>query len=118
MPNSVLLAIAIICLSLPVSTCAQQPAVADNRGREFAQTLCADCHVVTPDQTQRPIHVQEIPSFMAIANRKGITAESLREFVRTTHSTMKVPGNMPTLEVTDYQLDQIVDYILSLRRKR
>ena len=55
---------------------------------------------------------------MAIANRKGITAESLREFVRTTHSTMKEPGNMPTLEVTDYQLDQIVDYILSLRRKR
>jgi cytochrome c1 len=117
MPNLASVVIAIICLSLPVSTRAQQPSAANDQGREFALTLCSDCHVVTPGQTQRPIHVQGIPSFMAIANTKGITAESLRKFMRTTHSTIKEPGNMPTLEVTDYQLDQIVDYILSLRRK-
>lgn len=64
------------------------------------------------------MQAQQIPSFAAIANRPGTTAETLRKFVRTTHSTMAEPGNMPLMGATDYQLDQIVRYILSLRTTR
>ncbi len=97
---------------------AEAPVAPGSRGREFALNLCADCHVVASDQPQRPVHTQQIPSFAAIANRQGTTAESLWRFVKTTHSTMAEPGNMPIMGVTDYQLDEIIRYILSLRKKR
>ncbi len=105
-------------VSMVAGAAAQPGVVGENRGREFALTLCADCHLVASDQPRRPMHAQQIPSFAVIANRPGTTSESLHKFVRGTHSSMTQPGNMPVMNATDYQLDQIVNYILSLRRNR
>jgi hypothetical protein len=106
-----------LCVSTFAAAYAQQTIVNDERGREFALELCADCHVVASDQHNRPVHVQQIPSFAAIANRRGTTSQSLHVFIRTTHSSITQPGNMPILEVPDYEIDEIIDYILSLRKK-
>jgi len=106
--------------SVPIGAYAQQ--MSDNtsaaKGREFAVEFCAPCHVVTPQQRAPTIYRGGTPSFADIANRPTTTAASVRTFVRTTHPTITRPLDMPKLEVTDYQLDEIVRYIMSLRKKR
>ncbi len=85
-------------------------------GRAFAVEFCTACHVVAPNQRERPIYRGPTPSFVQIANKPATTADSLRSFVRTTHPTIVRPLGMPAVEVSDYQLDEIIRYILSLRR--
>jgi len=101
-------------------TQAQQPPAegGTSAGRAFALEFCTACHVVAPNQPHPPIYRGPTPSFVSIANRPTTTADSLRKFIRTTHPTTTKPLDMPEVEVTDYQLDQIIGYILSLRRKR
>ena len=55
---------------------------------------------------------------MREANKTTTAAESLRQFIRTTHPTIFRPLALPQVEVTDYQLDEIIRYILSLRARR
>ena len=57
------------------------------------------------------------PSFVSIANRRGVTAESVGNFLRTTHSTTTPPFKMPNPKMADYQIDAIVSYLLSLKRQ-
>jgi len=99
---------------------AQKPAAEGDTsaGRAFALEFCTACHVVAADQPYPPIYKGPSPSFVAIANRTTVTADGLRRFIRTTHPTIVKPLDMPSVEVTDYQLDQIIGYILSLRRAR
>jgi hypothetical protein len=85
-------------------------------GHDFAIEFCAACHVVASDQRQRPIYRGPSPSFIQIANKPAVTADSLRRFIRTTHPTLVKPLDMPASDVSDYQLDEIIRYILSLRR--
>jgi hypothetical protein len=85
-------------------------------GRDFAIEFCTACHVVAPDQPEGPIYRGPTPSFVQIANKPGTTAESLRHFVRATHPTVVKPLDMPAVEVSDYQLSEIIGYILSLRK--
>ncbi len=85
-------------------------------GHDFAIEFCSACHVVASDQPKRPIYRGPTPSFVQIANKPATTADSLRHFVRTTHPTVVKPLDMPATDVSDYQLDEITRYILSLRR--
>jgi len=99
---------------------AQKPAAEGNTsaGQTFALEFCTACHVVAADQPYPPIYQGSSPPFVSIANRSTTTADALRKFIRTTHPTIVKPLDMPSVEVSDYQLDQIIGYILSLRRKR
>ena len=99
---------------------AQKPAAegSTGEGRAFALEFCTACHVVAANQPYPPIYKGPSPSFISIANRPTTTVDGLRRFIRTTHPTITKPLNMPSVEVTDYQLDQIIGYILSLRGKR
>ena len=108
----------LLCASMSASVHAQQSAAESGirAGHEFALELCSACHVVASDQRKPPIYKGTTPSFAAIANQPGTTAASLHRFVRTTHPTLTRPLDMPAVQVTDYQLDEIVAYILSLRR--
>lgn len=103
--------------SVPVVSFAQQSQNDTSTGRDFSVEFCAACHVVTSTQRAPTIYHGATPSFAQIANKPTSTAASLRQFVRTTHATITRPLDMPELEVTDYQLDEIIRYILSLRRK-
>jgi len=93
-------------LAGPVEALAQP----DNRhslGRQVAIELCSSCHRVTAGQS-RPR--QNAASFFAIANLPSTTALSLKVFLRSNHK------GMPDLIVSEPDSDNLIDYILSLKR--
>ena len=77
-------------------------------GRSLAVTVCAVCHAVgtvAPDAAaDRP------PSFQSLADDPAMTALALRVFLRTPHR------NMPNLILTEAESDDVIAYILALRR--
>ena len=94
-------------LAVPVEALAQP----DNRhslGRQVAIELCSSCHRVTEGQ---PRAGQNIASFFAIANLPSTTALSLKVFLRSNHK------GMPNLIVSESDSNNLIDYILSLKRQ-
>ena len=91
---------------------------APSQGHAFALLVCAACHVVASDQEAPPILRIAGPSFDAIANKPDTTAESLRAFISTTHAKIATATNMPNPQLADYQMSEVITYILSLRRKQ
>jgi mono/diheme cytochrome c family protein len=84
------------------------------KGHQLAATICAICHVAAADQPYPPIMKPPAPSFASIAQR--MDAESLTKFITTTHRGLDTPKGMPNPELMDYQVKQVVVYILSLRK--
>jgi mono/diheme cytochrome c family protein len=77
------------------------------RGRALAQQWCAKCHSIAPG-TQSP--EPGIPSFMRMAADPENTAEALRQFITLPHF------EMPPQTLTRAEIDDVIAYILSLRR--
>ena len=90
-------------------------------GKSLALLVCSYCHVVSPEQVVLPklASIQRTPSFEEIANNPKTTARSLRSFITTTHWDEKtLPMTMPNPLLMDEQRDDVVRYILSLRKHR
>jgi mono/diheme cytochrome c family protein len=79
-------------------------------GRRLATVWCSGCHQIDP-QTQI-LASDAIPSFQAIAAMPSTTSMSVRAFLRTSHEVM------PDFKLTDMQIDDVGNYILSLRARR
>jgi mono/diheme cytochrome c family protein len=77
-------------------------------GKDLAQKLCTNCHLVGSAQQQHPANV-DVPSFHEIANREGQTAGVI------TASIMLPKHPMPTIPLTKTELADLAAYILSLR---
>jgi mono/diheme cytochrome c family protein len=88
---------------------------AASQGHRFALLVCAACHVVATDQEVPPILRTPGPSFDAIANKPGTTGDSLRVFLSTTHAKIAASTSMPNPQLADYQMAEVISYILSLR---
>jgi cytochrome c len=76
-------------------------------GHRLADAWCKDCHAIeatTTGATSGP------PAFTAIAEQPSSTELSLKVFLRTSHRSM------PNLVITPSQADDLVNYILSLKR--
>jgi len=86
------------------------------KGHLLAATICAICHVAAPDQTYPPTIKPPAPSFVSIAQRKDTNADTLRVFMTKTHRGLDAPKGMPDPMLMDYQVEEIVAYILSLRK--
>lgn len=100
---------ALLALALFAAPVAAEEMVGDpEAGAGLALDICGDCHEVggAPDvlSTDKP------RSFVVIANDPKYTATSLRVFLQTPHV------EMPDLILTPTQTDDIVAYILSLKR--
>jgi len=78
------------------------------QGHEFAKTLCAICHGVEPGATSSPR--PPAPTFERIAAEPGMTATALYVVLQTPHQTM------PDLVLTQTEKDDVIAYILSLKR--
>lgn len=89
-----------------------------SQGHAFALLVCAACHVVASDQEAPPILRIPGPSFDVIANNSDTTAESLHAFLSTTHAKIATATNMPNPQLADYQMSEVITYILSLRRQQ
>ena len=80
------------------------------RGVAYARKVCAECHAVVPSQLASPN--PDAPSFTSVANTPGMTATALYVWLHTSHPTM------PNFIIEPDTADDLVAYILSLRRKR
>ncbi len=78
------------------------------RGQELARAWCSECHQVEPDRLIGPY--SDVPSFTAVARQTSSTESAIRAFLATPHP------NMPNLMLTPAETNEVVDYILSLRR--
>ena len=87
------------------------PAVAESgnaaRGRALAEQFCAKCHAIAPGRTGPE---PAVPSFMRMAADPEQTRASLRQFIKLPHYEME-PQTMTSAEI-----DDVIAYILSLRR--
>jgi mono/diheme cytochrome c family protein len=84
-------------------------------GHRLAATVCATCHLPAPDQPEMPFLKPPAPSFESIAQREDITADSLEHFISTTHRGLDNPNGMPSRDLPEYRVKQVVAYTLSLR---
>jgi cytochrome c len=75
-------------------------------GKELAEKWCAECHSTRPGRLSPN---SAAPTFPELAAEPSITAYSLRAFLRSPHESM------PQITFTPDQMDDIVDYILSLK---
>ena len=87
------------------------PAAAQDavRGEEIAKRWCAGCHVVERSPAQAPAN--GLPTFPALANASGQSAEHLRASMNPQHS------RMPDLALGKQQQDDLIAYIFSLRTR-
>jgi len=85
-------------------------------GHKLAILVCANCHVVATDQPGKPILRPPAAPFQAIAQRKSVDAAWLENFLKTTHRGLDEPNGMPNPQLLDFQVKQVTDYLLSLRK--
>lgn len=84
-------------------------------GHDFALKVCANCHVVAKDQVSVPILTPPAPSFTAIVARPEATEASLRSFLSNPHGKLRQNSKMPSFWLADFQINQLVAYLLSLK---
>ena len=97
---------AMLMTGLPVIGTAQE--IGDpERGRDFAATMCADCHSVGEDDTPSPN--QDAPSFKSVAEMPSTTRTALVVWFQSSHPTM------PNLVLNQDEKDDVIAYILSLK---
>ncbi len=106
-----------LLLSTACTSVAQAAAPIDPvaAGRSFAQRVCGACHVVTPQSSEVPVLSPPAPSFTALAQRPLLTEQALREFLASNHGTMGPHEAMPNPRLVDYQIDEIVAFMMSLK---
>lgn len=114
------IALALSACAFPAAAAAKRPSTAAvAAGREVAINVCSACHVVAEKQPFEPLLTQKTPSFQEIADDPKSTAQSLRRFISTTHWDEKtIPMTMPRQMLAGSETDDVVSYILSLKRVR
>jgi mono/diheme cytochrome c family protein len=86
-------------------------------GHTIAVTTCISCHVVSPNQSVKPVLGSGIPSFAEIASRPDSTIESLTAAMKVArwHDPGMAPTLLPMSHISDEGRAQVAAYILSLR---
>jgi mono/diheme cytochrome c family protein len=79
-------------------------------GFVFAQAVCAECHAVRESERASP--KAQAPSFTTVANTPGMNAMALEVWFQTPHPTM------PNLKFSNEDSDNVIAYILRLRKHR
>lgn len=92
----------------PVS--APDPVLANPEDHALAQAACGSCHSVEPYGLSPNADAPEWP---AIANTRGLTRESLTDWLIDAHN---YPADMDFYLEED-EVEQLVDYMLTLRRE-
>lgn len=88
--------------------CAQSSQGNPESGRVYAMNLCTGCHSVELETAGTG---RFAPDFTAVAKQRSTTAGSLKAFLRSDHE------RMPNFNLKPTEIDDVVAYILSLRRR-
>ena len=98
----------VVCMSLGIVLATLQPTQAGNAqsGRVLAKAWCAECHRV-----ELGTFGVFAADFAEVANLPSTTALSLKVFLQTSHK------EMPNFSLKPAEADDIIAYILSLKRE-
>ena len=77
-------------------------------GHALAEKLCSNCHIVGAEAASATVKA-DVPSFKAIANKPGQTAELIAGRIVIPHPPM------PQINVTRLEIGDLAAYIMSLR---
>ena len=80
-----------------------------SKGFTYAREVCAECHAIGRGEKSSPD--PKAPSFEDIANSSGVTGISLAAMLHAVHE------NMPGFAMALDERDNIIAYILSLKRE-
>lgn len=86
------------------------------KGHDLAAIACSNCQQVAVNQRSAPALAPPAPSFDAIAQRPDINEDALEHFITTTRRSVDHPTGMPNPYLLEYQVREVVTYILSLRK--
>jgi mono/diheme cytochrome c family protein len=75
-------------------------------GQNLAEKWCVECHGIRADRLSPNLAA---PTFPELAAEPSITGYSLRALLRSPHETM------PHITFTSDQMDDIIEYIMSLK---
>ena len=78
-------------------------------GQVYAERVCAECHAVGPERAGSP-HTRA-PSFVDVANTRGMTSMALRVWLLSPHPSM------PQLILAEDDADNVIAYILTLKKR-
>ena len=78
-------------------------------GRMLADSACAQCHNVRRNGDSSPL--PDAPAFQSIADIPATTQLSIRVFLQSSHRLM------PDLHLTAQERDDVISYLLSLKKK-
>jgi cytochrome c len=98
---------ALLFVRLHNASAATLPPDSASPGHRLADAWCKQCHAIEPGTSGT---ANTAPDFPAIANQPSTTALSLKVFLKTSHRSM------PNLMIAPDQADDLVDYIISLKR--
>src|SRR6476619_1670421 len=98
----------VLIASLALSTAVFAQSGERAAGRRIATELCGDCHEVRPPF---PAFYRYPPTFEEIAKRPSTTRLALKVFLQSNHTIM------PNFIVSKSDADDIIAYILSLKRQ-
>jgi mono/diheme cytochrome c family protein len=93
---------AVFVTALVVTGASADPIASQN----LAEKWCVDCHGIRTDRLSPNL---DAPTFPELAAEPSITEYSLRALLRSPHETM------PHITFTPDQMDDIIDYIMSLK---
>jgi mono/diheme cytochrome c family protein len=79
------------------------------RGKTVATAICAECHAIEPGAAASPN--PKATRFEQVANTSGITAIALTAWLQSSHPTM------PNIKLSDTDMRDVIQYILSLQRE-
>jgi cytochrome c2 len=79
------------------------------KGASLAQMVCAECHAVGSGDSRSPN--AKAPTFTSVAATRGMSEMALRVWLQSPHPTM------PNLMLGEGEKDDVIAYILSLKRK-
>lgn len=77
------------------------------RGQGFAQRHCAACHAIETGGSPNP----QAPPFDAIINKQGLSAETLKPWLRNSHD---FPAIM-NFAIDPERIDELAAYMLTLK---
>ena len=109
---------ALLVFGLAVCAASGEEGTAEDvrQGHQLAVLLCANCHVAAPDQPFMPILHPPAPSFESIVQSKDFNVAALEKFITTTHRGLDNPNGMPNPYLMEYQVKQVIAFLLSLRK--
>jgi mono/diheme cytochrome c family protein len=99
--------VALFVAASVVSGQAAEPGDA-HKGFDYAKSICAPCHAIEAGQKRSP--VKAATPFEVFANTPGVNRIALLVFLQTPHATM------PNLIVTGDDADNVIAYLLSLKK--